>query len=93
MHTDVHVHTGFSFKSRLCLTHQTRNAVCGCVLNMVKVSIKVGGTIPNPASNSCLGWLYCMLSRRGYGKAETDKATDVLVVFLVAYSYSADLKK
>ena len=42
----VRAHTGFSFKSKLCLTHQTRNVVCGCVLNMLKVSIKVGVTIP-----------------------------------------------
>lgn len=36
----IHTHTGFSFKSQLWLTHPTRNVVCGCVLNMVKVSIK-----------------------------------------------------
>jgi len=46
-HTHAHAHTGFSFKSRLSLTHQTRDVVCGCVLNMVKVSIKVERTIPD----------------------------------------------
>lgn len=72
MHTYAHVHTGFSFKSRLCLTHQTRNVVCGCVLNMVKVSIKVGGTIPtqHPAAVR-VGFPLCAV-KGGYREAERD---------------------